>query len=240
MTICRTSVQFQPTERIFDIQSHQESCFGGMHRSLPPVAMPPIILTSRVAQAFADLLPVLLCGEESATLAFEGLAAAADSNSAKALARIAEEERGHDALLSGIRDRLPGAQDIVLARVRARHFYRRLQERDPTRHLARITALDSAVCTIISALVRPGRGVSADPRIVARLRFIRREETGHVRIGIMFSTGLGPERSAIQLETRLALCALLAPYGDRFEALAVDPDALFHTLGTLPGILGGG
>lgn len=191
------------------------------------------------AQAFADLLPVLLCGEESASLAFDGLAAAGDASVAPVLARIAEEERGHDALLSGIRAALPEATDLPSIRAKARQFYRRLQERDSVRHLARITALDSAACTIIAALVRPRYGISSDPRIAGRLRFILGEEVGHVRLGIAFSATLGPDRGAIHEETRMALCELLSPCADRFETLAVDPDVLFRRLRTLPGILRG-
>lgn len=199
----------------------------------------PTKLAPREAQALADLLPMLICGEESAVLAFDGLAASATTQARSALAQVAEEERCHDALLSGIRAGLPEARNLAAALARANRFYLRLQERDPIRHLARITALDSAACMVIAALSRKGRGLSRDPDLVAKLHFIHRDEVRHVRLGLAMSAALGRERLTIQEETRAALSTLLEPYADTFEILGVDPDILFGSLRRISGTLRG-
>jgi hypothetical protein len=199
--------------------------------------MPTCILAPAKAQALADLLPLLACGEESAALAFDGFARGRADGMTTALARIAAEERGHGALIAGIRDQLPAPRNLASTRAEARRFYLRLQERDPMRHIVRITALDSAACTILSALTRTGQGISDDPEIQSRLRCIQREEVGHVRLTLALSSAIGHARAPILEETRVALATLLTSSADCFEALAVEPEALLTAIRTVPGIL---
>jgi hypothetical protein len=204
---------------------------------LAPLAMMKTCLPPASAQAFADFLTVFVCGEESAVLAFEGLARTVRvEGMATALRRIAEEEGGHDALLAGVRQCLPIARNLASSRTAVRRFYLRMQERDPERHLARIVGLDSAVCTILSSLTAPGRGISDDPVIRARLLAIRRDETSHVRLGLSL-TGSVPNRALILEESRTALAALLRPFGDCFDTLRIDPDRLLSAIEAVPGVL---
>lgn len=212
-------------------------CFA-LPGAAPAAPVAPVRLSRPRAQALADILPILGCGEESAALAFDALARHRGP-AADALARIAFEERGHEALLAGLRRRLPEPRDLTGARVMARRFYLRLQERDPVRHLARISALDSAACTILAALNREGRGVSPDRRLGQAFRRIHREEVGHVRLGLALSAGLGSQRLGLQEETRAGLAELLAPFADRFEALGVDPGPLLRKIADVPGALRG-
>ena len=225
------------TDPTADVGRPINFCFADGRGGPEPVPMPACVLPAVKAQALADLLPLLACGEESAALVFDGFARGRADATATALARIAAEERGHGALIAGIRDQLPAPRDLASTRAAARRFYLKLQERDPMRHIVRITALDSAACTVLSALTRTGQGISDDPQIRSRLRCIQREEVGHVRLTLALSSAIGRARAPILEETRAALATLLTSSADCFEALAVDPDALLTAIRTVPGAL---
>lgn len=65
---------------------------GGIGR-----APPAILLRDTAAEALAVLVPLLGCGEEAATLAFDALAGCElDAGAAQALALIGAEERAHE------------------------------------------------------------------------------------------------------------------------------------------------
>lgn len=189
----------------------------------------------RAAHAFAELLPVLACGEESAALAFGALARRPRLRDAAGavLARVAEEELAHEALLCGLRAALPPPSSIPEAMPA---FYRGIGGRDPGRHLAGIAALDSAVCVILGAVLTPTGPVARERRARAALARIQADEAGHVRQTRAIAVALMPQPAAMAVaeHVRAGLVALLELRGAAFEALGVAPEPLFARLRRVP------
>lgn len=202
-----------------------------------PQAPEPLQLGSRKAEALSEVLQVFACGEESAAIAFGQLAGSrADAATRDTLSVIAAEKAVHEELLRGLRSGLPEpARDRTLRRALFR-FYHGLAQDDPGRHLGGIAALDSAVCTIVAALLRARAPLAREPRVAAAFGRIRREEAGHVRL----SRGLARELAgrgalaAVAERTRLGLVEVLSLRGAVFDVLGADPDRLFADLRRTP------
>ena len=213
-------------------------CFRlGGDRPAPAAGVEPLQLGSRAAVAMAEALQVFACGEESAALAFQHLAdTRAEAAASAALAHIAGEEAAHEALLLGLREALPPpARDPALRRALI-GFYHGLAFEDPGRHLGSIAALDSAVCTIVAAMLARGRPLAREPRVHAVFARIRREEAAHVNISRRLASALAAPAALrdTAAQTRAGLVGVLALRGAAFEDLGVDPDWLFARLRHVP------
>lgn len=199
-------------------------------------------LDGPTAQALADVLPLLCCGEEAAILAFGRLAGReevdpAQRAAAAALHMIEAEEHVHDALLQQLCERLPQPADREALRIAARRFHLHLSARDQTLHLARIAAVDAAVCTILSRLTSPRGALAQDPALVQLFHRIRRDEARHVALTRTMVSERGSTERLRDLgaAAREALAALLSLRGPTFEQLRIDPDALIRDVARLPG-----
>lgn len=215
-------------------------CFPPSRQGMPLAVeshATPTRLSDRAATALATLIPLLGCGEEAAALAFDGLSVAAgDPVAAHALATIADEERGHDQLLAAMIARLPEIDrrdDLTRA---ARRFHIRLGKGGGALHLARIAAIDAAVCTILSRLLRPGAPMSADTSVSAVFARIHRDESRHVRVSRTLAvTGMAPAHLRdVAAGARSALASVMGLAGTAFDDLAVDPDLLVRDIARLP------
>ncbi|HEX4174023.1 MAG TPA: hypothetical protein VHY82_16255 [Acetobacteraceae bacterium] len=218
-------------------------CFLLLRRASAP-ALGPLRLTDTAAQALARVLPIMGCGEEAASMAFDGLARAHSDDPAAsgALRSIAAEELTHDALIRSVAACLPSPNGIAGVLALTRRFHVDLGRGDTTAHLSRIAALDSAVCTILARLFRPGAPLMADATVASVFRRIARDEARHVRV----SRGLATDRRDGRIlrdiagPAREALARLLSLAADDFEALGVDSDRLLFDLARLPdGLFGG-
>jgi hypothetical protein len=204
-------------------------------RALP--ALPPVRLADDAADALALLVPLLGCGEEAAALAFDAFAENAATGAAcEALAAIAAEERVHDALLRQLGDALPEATGTSRMLAASRRFHIRLGAGGLTAHLARIAALDSAVCTILSRLTHPRGCLARDAGVIGLLRRIRNDEARHVALSRRFALAQGgiAELRDIAAAARGALADTIALAADAFETLGVDPAALDRRVRDLP------
>lgn len=182
------------------------------------------------AQALADLLPILLCGEESAELVFAGAAddSALDATLKDLLRSVAADERGHGAALARLRAMLPPPRSRGPAR-RAAHFLRRLASPDLGTHLARVAALDAGVCRVLGDICLRGTLVARNPTLARVFNRIRNDEARHVRIGRQCAKALGItelERRAEQARVMAAFAELLALSSSSFEDLGVNPRRL--------------
>ena len=197
----------------------------------------PFRLGDAAAEALSELLQVFACGEESAALAFAHLGRSPLQDAARrGLARIASEERIHEALLRGLRSALPPpAPDKGLRRALLR-FYHGIAQVDIGLHLASIAALDSTVCVILSNLLAPDRVLAQQPAVAAILRRIQRDEAGHVRLSRHLAAGLvrGDAIGAVAENARLGLVGLLAQRGAAFEKLGIDAERLFARIARIP------
>ena len=234
MAICSREVQTAAAPACFTVPQRTSGSRSAQ------VAAPR--LDERIAQALADVLPLLCCGEEAATIAFGRLAGRADADPAQraeavALYMIEAEERTHDALLQQLRTLLPQPADSTALCAAARRFHLRLSARDQTLHLARIVAVDSAVCTILSRLTSPRAALAQDPALVQLFHRIRRDEARHVAITrtIVRERSSGDRLRRSGANARNALAALLGLRGAALDRLCVDPDALIRDVTRLPG-----
>jgi hypothetical protein len=182
--------------------------------------------------ALGRLLPALLCGEESAFHVFwkEGhrVSNVQVSYSQSLANRIAIDELEHERLLQDLRGCCPEPDDAALTLVRARRFFLLMASRDPAVHFARIAALDSAVCIVLSTLVKP---LSRATALVELFNRIRSDEARHVRFSRQHSYELGADTSLLAdtaAHIRDELVAHLYPLGNSFEDLGVDADHLFR------------
>lgn len=214
-------------------------CFDRGERALVPAGVPPLSLPDRSAAALAELLPLLLCGEESAALAFDGAAAGAASSPAvrAVLDRIRREEMVHGWLLQRLRAALPASPPDARLLARMRRFLVTLADADadPGRYFARIAGLDSAVCIVLAALRGRRSPLASDAAVATTFARIHHDEAGHVDAARRIALGHGPARLArdAATQTRRHLVELLRERGDAFERLGVDADALFARLGVV-------
>lgn len=189
------------------------------------------------ALALARLIPLLGCGEEAAALAFDGLACSGSVSpvAAVTLQAIAAEERIHEDLMRGLAAALPrtDAENTLRA---ARRLHVSLGAGSTVMHLARIAALDAAVCTILSRLLRLNSPLLASRQVHSTLSRIRRDEARHVAVSraLVLETGGSQSLRAVGAEARLALARVLMLEGDAFETLGVDPAALERDIARLP------
>jgi len=191
-------------------------------------------LTDTQIAALGRLLPSLLCGEESAFQVFcgEGYRISnSEFSQSQALAyRIAAEELEHERLIRVLRGCCPVPGDLMSILRRSRRFFRSMASRDIAIHFARIAALDSGVCIILSTIVKP----VSRARVLAELfNRIRRDEARHVKFSRQHSCRLGADRSLLEciaIRVRAELVTLLNPVADSFEELGVDANRLFRRI----------
>src|SRR5260370_4458698 len=209
--------------------------------AVAPVRLDPVRLTHGLSElseveiaALGRLLPILLCGEESAYQVFwrEGRRISnAQVSRGRALAyRIAAEELQHERLLQDLRSFCPVPDDIASTLMRTRHLFLQMASRDPAVHFAMVAALDSGVCVILSALAKP---LSRATVVVEILNRIRSDEARHVRFSRQHSYELGARTSLLantSVRVRIELAALLFPLVSAFEDLGVDTDHLFRRM----------
>lgn len=225
--------------KVMGVEDTAPYCFDVARHPLKPYDLPRAsTLTEHSALALATLLPVLGCGEEAASVAFDGLAACPLRGAvvAATLHTIADEERVHDALIRHMQDMLPIVPRDAAILKAAQRFHVGLARGGPTVHLARIAALDSAVCTVLGRLLRPGAPLGDDAVIAPILRRIHRDETQHVRVSRTLTLDHGVDRTLrdAAANARAALADVLALVGDAFEALCIDPALLDRDLRRLP------
>ncbi|WP_232281126.1 3-oxoacyl-ACP synthase [Novosphingobium nitrogenifigens] len=213
--------------------TRQAPCFGRHPVALVDRGRVGHGLASAEAQALADLLPLLACGEEAAAIAFVRLAQRQEGTLAATLAAIGVEEDVHQALLAALGEMLPEPDRGGEQRRVARRFHQSLAADGPLVHLARIAAVDAATCTILSRMLARGRPLARDPRTFALFSQIRADEARHVASARAAVAGQGDFRSAAA-EARAGLARLIASGGEAFERLGVDPDRLVRDVGVLP------
>jgi demethoxyubiquinone hydroxylase (CLK1/Coq7/Cat5 family) len=194
-------------------------------------------LADSPAVALAALLPLLGCGEEAAALAFDGLSGSANVNhaSANSLRAIAADERVHDALMRQLGRALPPVPRHQATLRVARRFHIHLGEGGAALHLARIAALDAAVCTVLSRLLNT-KPLAADRNICAILARIRHDEARHVAVARTLTIATGNVRMLrdAAAAARGALASILMLEAESFDALTIDPDKLQRDISRLP------
>lgn len=201
--------------------------------------MPVLLRLPDVAQeALAELVPLLLCGEESAALTFGRLSLGSQfSPRARAeLAGIAADELQHERLLQALRQALPLASDDSEIRRAARRFFVQIGRGDLGEHFARIAALDSGICALLGTLRERGSPLLTDEYLTTLLARIHRDEARHVQVSRRHARQLLGPRVAhtMATEMRARLATLVALRGGALEMLGVDTDRLLLRLRRVP------
>ena len=194
-------------------------------------------LTNPHSRALGELLPLLLCGEESAVIAFERHAQSEKwgSRARQDFARIESDEARHTRWLRRLRAHLPRPRADIQTYRDSKHFFMCVSSPDLGIHLGHIAALDSAVCLILGRLRRT-RACASDARVRTVFELIHRDEARHVAIARHYAGELCSTRGlmACATEMRERLTTLLASHAEALETLEVCPDKLFRQLRTPP------
>jgi hypothetical protein len=210
------------------------SCFGeAAAGSALPVEPMRLELIAPHSQAFCELLPLLLCGEESAVLAFARHAQLEQwgARAQQDFARVEIDEARHTYWLQRLRASLPAPRMDSRLRRGVKHFFLRQSSSNPGIHLGHIAALDSAVCLILGRLRRTN-ACASDARVAHIFEHIHRDEARHVAIARHYARELcsAQDLFACATETREQLTSLMSEGAEALDTLEVCPDTLFRQL----------
>ncbi|CAN5331923.1 hypothetical protein BH10PSE14_BH10PSE14_10100 [soil metagenome] len=171
-------------------------------------------------------------------MAFDGLAECHHGNghAARTLRAIAAEERLHDLLIGQLQRGLPDMGQNPHALDATRRFHIGLVRGGAALHLARIAALDSAVCTMFGRLLRPAGPIAGDPGVAPLLRRIHRDEARHVRVtrALALEMGTSSAMRDAAAAARDGLADILLHACAALETLGVDPASFDRDIRRLP------
>ena len=186
-------------------------------------------LPTTVLESLGHLMPLLMCGEQSAALVFNREASRSDNHrSAKLFSEIEADEVIHDEALQAIYADLPVSSQEAIIKRRAKRFYLAMgNDSTPTELFARIVHLDSCVCSIMSTVENSKLG---DNHPYAHVfRRIKLDEARHVGVSRKHLKWLGSDSqrtSELGKEIRTRFAELIRPDADHWEILGVDWDIL--------------
>jgi len=186
----------------------------------------------------ATLLALLRAGEQSAGMAFSRIVGRLSpgelSVAAPQLLNLIKDEERHDAALAGHCATLPG---VVFTHPTTRRFFRGLESREPTLHLARIAALDACVCQVLSCVLERADSRELGSSLRHLLTRIRGDEARHVRVSRDLALLLGADAALLRLvnaEVRERFAPLLEHRAGAFDALGVDHTQLVAKIRRAP------
>lgn len=215
------------------------ACFSAPNTAGRCATALSVRLETQHAEALAELLPLLLCGEESAALAFGSYAgsAALHAMARDELGRIQSDEESHAEWLQRLRLGLPAPRPDARLSRQIRRFYISVREPELGPHLARIAALDSAACLLFGALRRRRGPLDADIALSSLFAHIHRDEVRHVTVARRYARLLSASAlylHGIAVDTRQRLTQLLALRADALEALGICPNLTVRRLLAVP------
>lgn len=195
--------------------------------------------TSKQQHALGHLIPLLLCGEQSAQLVFnQEINRLFNQGEQKNLAMIQSlleveaDEFRHDQALQTVLNSLPiVAQQLKIQR-QARLFYSKLgRGQSRCQHFIKIATLDSCVTQIMHEFEHSLLGANHP---FARLcGLIKKDEAKHVYIAKHHAQALGATPDMFKQEQNSVSCLLhqlLATQAEHFNCLGVDLSKIFNTL----------
>lgn len=190
-------------------------------------------LSSREAEALGQLVPTILCGEESAVHVFYRGLSILPAEDRPDVMRVVTDETDHEVMLAALLDQCPLPGDIKVRRAKSRRFFMSMAVREPEIHFAQVSALDSGVCILMDELLHQSDAVKRNLDLLKIVHRIKMDEAVHVSITRRATTTLGLSHYAYRdkaVETKEAFCDHLAYSGDAFEALSIDPDHMFKRI----------
>lgn len=187
-------------------------------------------LPTTVLESLGQVMPLLMCGEQSAALVFNREANRSENQrSANLFSQIEADETVHDDALQAIYSDLPVSPHEAAIKRRAKRFYIAMgSDNAPADELfAGIVHLDSCVCSIMGAVEKSKLGKHHPyAHVIQRIKL---DEARHVGVSRQHLKWLGANAkhtSELGDEIRTRLGDLLRPNTDDWEALGVDWDKL--------------
>ena len=193
-------------------------------------------LSDNDTESFANLIPLLLCGEQSAVVIFNQHATMSREQLAESyqlFIDIESDEYLHEKALQGLLATIPAADNLHKLKRRSQVFFSSLsKDISLAEQFARISQLDSCVCKIMHAMSNTKLGRH---HILSKLcDNIKRDEARHVSISRKHALNLGLAKEQMKKERDLVtgkLLKLLEPMANYFDQLEVDPGLLFKRIG---------
>ncbi len=188
-------------------------------------------LSASQQAALARLVPLLLCGEQSAIHVFHTEYSRQESSQFY-LAQIEADERLHELALQRLLQQLPEYSKLHRLKRYAQLFYARIQQDSDSvaRHFYTISQLDACVCVLMNAVANSSiKGTAA----AGLFSLIKRDEARHVSIA---------RRHAVRLQSDIyeqppggfnihqGLVDLLRQQENAFQVLSIDTGVLFQRL----------
>ncbi|WP_271272071.1 hypothetical protein [Aliamphritea hakodatensis] len=181
--------------------------------------------------ALARLVPLLLCGEQSAIHVFHTEYSRRE-DSQFYLAQIEADERLHEIALQRLLQQVPEYENLHRLKRQAQLFYARIQQASDSvaRHFYTISQLDACVCVLMNAVANSSiKGTAA----AGLFSLIKRDEARHVSIARRHALRLQQdiyEQPPLDFCIHQGLVSLLQQQTAAFEMLGIDADALFQRL----------
>ncbi|WP_163132039.1 hypothetical protein [Agarivorans sp. Alg241-V36] len=192
----------------------------------------PIEFSSQHTEALSLLMPLLLCGEQSAQLVFQQqalqLAQHQPADSVLALNEVEADEAWHDEALQLVFSQLPELSGQHQVRRAAQRFYSGLgRSLSLQQQFVRIASLDACVTQLMQLIERGSIGSRHPFSLLCGL--IKKDEAKHVYVSKHFAQHLGAsvhEMAEERLWVLSALMTLLKQQASQFELIGVDLDKL--------------
>jgi len=189
--------------------------------------------------ALAHLIPLLLCGEQSAQLVFNQeidrlFSENQEQNQVmiKSLLEVEADECRHDQALQAILKKLPIIEEKHHIQRQAQHFYTKLGRGESRcQHFIKIATLDSCVTQLMYEFEHSLLG--ADHPFALLCGLIKKDEAKHVYVAKHHAQALGATTAMFKQDQRSVsrlLHQLLATQVEHFDFLGIDLNKIFNTL----------
>ncbi len=200
------------------------------------ISSQPLKGSSTELESLGRVIPLLICGEQSAISVFGSARGQYNKPQLALLNRefqtIEIEEAGHELLWQTLSHHLPAPSDLLKLKRRAAIFFAKLGRADSiAEHFAQVAQLDSAVGAIMWSLERSE--MAGDSTVKEIASHIKLDEARHVSVSRRLAFALGVDRERYELlgvMIRQELIELLTPIADSIEGLGLDSGQMFRKI----------
>ncbi len=186
-------------------------------------------LTEKQKAGLSKLIPLLLCGEQSAVFVFQRESKRVSNESIKhALEKIEADENLHEKALQLLLMSLPTNESHRTKRL-AQRFYARIEKRTNTiaEHFMAISELDACVCILMHTVANSS---IKHTNISKLFQLIKLDEARHVNIARNYAENLSLEVSHNRYSINSELVELLKQEQGGFTQLGINTEELFKRL----------
>lgn len=180
--------------------------------------------------ALARVIPLLLCGEQSASFVFgqENERLSAENVHLADLKQIEQDELIHERGLQFLHERLPLPEDLNRIKRQSQIFYGAIskQTNNLATHFLLISELDACVCKVLNHV---GSSSLKNTAIGELFTLIKKDEARHVLIAKRHAQTLGAA-STNEYSVGSSLVELLQTQHQAFLTLQIDAEELYRQI----------